>query len=245
VIAELSLVEYLLALGAVTLGATVQGSVGFGAALIAVPAIALVVPDALPVTVIVWVAPLCAAMALRERGGIDRSGVGWATLGRVPGSAMGAWVVNAVAASTLSILAGGAVLLAVTVSLLSVTVPPRPGSSLVAGFASGLMGTATSVGGPPVALLYQHEPGPVVRSTLAAMFTVGTVMSFSVLALTGAVEGWQVVLALALQPGLVLGLLLSRVVVRRLDGRGWLRPAVLAVAGVTALLAVVRGLCGG
>lgn len=240
-IADLSTGDYALALVAMTIGAFVQGSVGFGAALIAVPAMALVAPDALPVTVIVWVAPLCVAMALRERAGIDRRGVGWATIGRLPGSALGAWVVNTVADQTLSLLAGGAVLVAVIVSALSVGVTPTRGSTLTAGFASGLMGTATSVGGPPMALLYQHERGPVVRSTLAATFTVGTAVSFTVLAASGAVEGWQVVLALALQPGMVVGLLLSRVAVRRLDG-GRLRPAVLTLAGLTAALAILRGL---
>lgn len=240
-IGDVSPGDYALVLTAVTAGAFVQASVGFGAALIAVPAIALVAPDALPVTVIVWVSPLAVAMAVRERGGIDRSGVGWATLGRVPGSALGAWVVQAVAAPTLSLLAGGAVLLAVAGSLLSVALTPTRRLTLLAGFASGLMGTATSVGGPPLALLYQHERGPVVRSTLAAIFTVGTAMSFVVLAVAGAVEGWQVVLALALQPGLVLGLALSRTAIRRLDA-AWLRPAVLTVAGVTAVLAILQGL---
>ena len=46
-----------------------------------------------------------------------------------------------------------------------------------AGIASGIMGTATAIGGPPMAVVYQHEGGPRARGTLAAFFTVGAVIS--------------------------------------------------------------------
>lgn len=239
--AGLGLADYSLILAAVTVGALVQGSIGFGSALVAVPFVALVEPDALPVTMIAWATPLNIAVAVRERHGVDQPGVGWATVGRLPGTVAGAWVVTAVTAETLSVVAGGVVLLAVVTSLLPVTVALTSASKTTAGFVSGAMETATSMGGPPLALLYQHEDGSVIRSTLAANFTVGAVTSLAMLALAGAVRGSQIVLALALQPGLVLGLALSRPVTRFLDGRR-LRRAVLGVAAVAALLAIVRGL---
>jgi uncharacterized membrane protein YfcA len=240
VIAGLGIGAYAVVLAAVTLGALVQGTVGFGSALVAVPFVALVAPDALPGTVIAWGLPMNIAVALRERHGVDRAGVGWATVGRLPGAALGAWVVTAVTAETLSIIAGGVVLLAVASSLLPVAVAPTPTTTTAAGFVSGAMETATSMGGPPLALLYQRAGGAVVRSTLAVNFTLGTLTSLTMLLIAGAVRGSQLLLALALQPGLALGLAASRPVARRLDG-GQLRSAVLAVAAVAALTAIVRG----
>lgn len=240
VIEGLSFTDYSLILLATTMGALVQGSIGFGAALVAVPAIALAAPEALPATVIIWVVPLAVAMVIRERRGVDWSGVRWIVLGRLPGTAIGAWVVAVVASKTLSVLAGGVVLLAVVTSLLSAAVPLTRATKTAAGFASGLMGTSTSIGGPPLALLYQHEDGAVVRSTLAASFTVGTLLSLASLSVAGAIESWQVLLALALQPGLMVGLALSRPVSRYLDDR-WLRPTVLGFAAVAATLAIARG----
>jgi uncharacterized protein len=103
------------------------------------------------------------------------------------------------------------------------------------------MGTATSIGGPPLALLYQHHEGPVLRSTLAVVFGIGTLISIAGLAVGGEVHGWQVLLALALVPGIGVGLVAGRFLARRLDAR-WLRPAVLAVAAIAAVLAIVNGL---
>jgi len=154
---------------------------------------------------------------------------------------VGAAIVAVVAASTLSVLAGAAVLVAVALSLVTTTVVVNRATTMSAGLASGIMGTATSIGGPPLALLYQHHEGPILRSTLAVTIGIGTVISLGGQAVAGAVHGWQLLLALSLLPAVATGLALGRVVSRRVDER-WLRPAVLAFATGAALLAVGRGL---
>lgn len=228
---------------AVGVGALVQGSIGFGANLVAAPVLALADPEALPATLVLVVIPLVTVMVVREGHHVDRSGVTWITIGRIPGTALGAWVVAIISASTLSVLLGSGVLLAVGLSLVSGPVALNRVTTTAAGFASGAMGTATSIGGPPLALLYQHHEGPVLRSTMAVAFAFGTALSLVALALGGVIEAWHVLLATALLPALVVGLVLSRYVVGRLDGRR-LRPAILAFAAITAVWTIVRGLSG-
>ena len=238
---HLSAVEYLVTLAVVTVGAAVQGTLGFGANLLAVPVLALFEPAAVPAATTMMALPLANGMAVAERGHVDWPGVGWLMVGRIPGTMVGAAIVAVVAASTLSVLAGAAVLVAVALSLVTTTVVVNRATTMSAGLASGIMGTATSIGGPPLALLYQHHEGPILRSTLAVTIGIGTVISLGGQAVAGAVHGWQLLLALSLLPGVATGLALGRVVSRRVDER-WLRPAVLAFATGAALLAVGRGL---
>ena len=238
---HLSAVEYLVTLAVVTVGAAVQGTLGFGANLLAVPVLALFEPAAVPAATTMMALPLANGMAVAERGHVDWPGVGWLMVGRIPGTVVGAAIVAVVAASTLSVLAGAAVLVAVALSLVTTTVVVNRATTMSAGLASGIMGTATSIGGPPLALLYQHHEGPILRSTLAVTIGIGTVISLGGQAVAGAVHGWQLLLALSLLPGVATGLALGRVVSRRVDER-WLRPAVLAFATGAALLAVGRGL---
>jgi uncharacterized protein len=233
--------EYVLVLVAVTAGAAVQGSLGFGANLLAVPVLALVEPEALPATLTMWVLPLAVTMAIRERHGIDGRGALSIVAWRIPGTVVGALTVAAVSADTISALAGGAVLAAVAVTAGGVTVPVNRATTAAAGLASGAMGTATSIGGPPVALLYQRRDGPVLRSTLAVTFAAGLVISLVGQAAVGAVAGWHLLLALSLLPGTAAGLGVAQAVTGRIDGP-WLRPAVLVLASVTGLVAMVRGL---
>ena len=233
--------EHLLTPPAATVGAAVQGTLGFGSNLLAVPVVALFEPAAVPAATTMLALPLATGMAIGERAHVDWHGVGWLMVGRIPGTGVGAPIVAVVAASTLSVLAGAAVLVAVVLSVVTTTVPVNRGTTVAAGVASGVMGTATSIGGPPLALLYQHHEGAVLRSTLAVTIGLGTVISLAGQALAGAVAGWQVLLALSLVPGIGAGLALSRLVSGRLDER-WLRPAVLAFATAAAVLAIWRGL---
>lgn len=225
----------------VTVGAAIQGTVGFGANLLAAPVLAVIEPEALPATLMLLVLVLAVPMVQRERHGVDWQAVRWLMIGRVPGTVIGSLVVVAVTADTLSVLAGLAVLLAVASSLLSASVPITRATTIATGVASGAMGTATSIGGPPVALLYQHQEGPRLRATLAATFVFGTALSLAAVAVAGAVAGWHLALALALLPGTALGVVVSGRLTHRVDG-DWLRPMVLALAAVVALVAVVRGL---
>lgn len=87
----------------------------------------------------------------------------------------------------LSVLFGGVVLLAVLASSFSPEVNLRNRTRMVGGLASGIMGTAAWIGGPPLALIYQSRSGPQMRATLAVAFSMGTIISLSVLAIAGRV----------------------------------------------------------
>ena len=238
---HLSAAELSVALAAVLAGAFVQGTVGFGVNLLAAPVLALVEPDALPATLILVALPLAFGMAVREHGHTDWTGLRWLVVGRVPGTALGVLVVATLPADGLAAVIGALVLLAVAMSAVAPPLPVTRTSAVAVGALSGAMGTASSIGGPPPALLYQHHPGPVLRSTTAALFVVGTILSTLALAVAGQVGRDHVGLAVALTPAVAGGLLLSRLLRHRIDA-GWLRPAVLVVAAVAAVATLVRGL---
>jgi uncharacterized membrane protein YfcA len=225
----------------VVLGAVVQGSIGFGLNLIAVPVVALIQPAALPAAMIIMALPMTAGSALREHDQIDRTGVIWATVGRLPGVALGAWIVSRLEPETLALLIGGFVVLASLLSVASPALQVRPASAAAAGFLAGLMGTASSIGGPPIALLYQNAPGPVVRSTLGAAFLIGTAMSLAALALAGQVASWHWAVGAALFPAIGIGLYASRWLHDWLDA-GWLKPCVIVFAAISGLGVLAQAL---
>lgn len=237
---HLSALEIAAALAAVLAGASVQGSIGFGMNLVVVPVLALVEPAALPAVAVLLGLPLSIAMVRHELHAVDRHGVAWIFAGRIPGTALGAWIVTAVSTAALSAVVGVAVLVAVAMSVTGGVYVVRRRSCLLAGGAAGVMGTAAGIGGPPVALLYQHHEGPVIRATLAASFLVGTMLSAATLAATGSL-GWDHVgLAAVLTPAALTGAVLSRVT--HGIGGGRLRAAVLTFAALSAVVAIVNGL---
>jgi uncharacterized membrane protein YfcA len=238
---HLSAAELAVALAAVLAGAFVQGTVGFGVNILAAPVMALVEPDALPAVLILAALPLATGMLVREHGHIDRDGLRWLLIGRLPGTALGALVVATLPPDDLAAVIGALVLVAVGMSVAAPPLAVTRSTALAVGALSGAMGTASSIGGPPPALLYQHHPGAVLRSTTAALFVVGTILSASALAVAGEVTVDDVVLAAVLTPAIAGGLGLSHVLAGHIDA-GWLRPAVLVVAAVAGVATMLRGL---
>jgi uncharacterized membrane protein YfcA len=143
----------------------------------------------------------------------------------------------------LSVLFGSLILVAVLASSFSPKVALHNRTRVVGGVASGVMGTAAGIGGPPLALIYQSHSGPQIRATLAVAFSVGTVLSLAALFLAGRVGADHLLLALKLLPALLLGLGAARFVAELLAGR-WLRRAILLFAAVSGLAAVLLGVAG-
>lgn len=228
---------------AVTVGALVQGAVGLGLGLVAAPVTTLVDPDLMP-GVLLWLAALYPVITLLQEGRhVDWGNLGWAFVGRVPGTVLGVLVVSLVSTRLLGLLVGLMVLAAVVLTWQVVHLPMRREVLVGAGVVSGVSGTATSIGGPPLALVYQHVTGPRLRATLATYFLVGAALSLAGLGLAGELRRADGVWAAGLAPFLVLGFLLAGVVRRHVEA-GRTRAAVLAVCGASAAVLVVRSLAG-
>ena len=220
-------------------GFTLQGAVGFGMGILGTPILILIDPRLVPGPVLASTMVFTLMVTVRERRGIDFGGVGWALAGRIAGTLPAVAVLAVLPENQLSRVLGLMVLLAVVMSVSGVHVRPRPVTLLAGGVLSGLLGTVAAVGGPPIALLYQHASGARFRGTLSSLFFVGTIISLAALVPAGRFGEDELRLTLFLLPGAAFGFLVSRRLASRLD-RGHTRPAILAVAALAGLIVVVR-----
>ena len=170
-----------IALLAITLlamvGAVLQGSVGFGFGVFAVPFFLLIEPDLVPGPLLATAFLLTLALTHRERRGVQLGDLMWALPGRLLGIGAALWVLTIVPAEHLTAVLGGVILVAVALIASGLHVRPGPGSLFGAGALSGFMSTTASSGGPAIALLYQDESGARMRGTLSAYFMLGIVLS--------------------------------------------------------------------
>ncbi len=223
------------------LGALVQGLVGLGLGLVAAPVTMLLAPQMMP-DLLLWLAMLLPLVTLlREHDEIDWPGLRWALTARVPGTVAGVALVTLVSTRDLGVVVGSMVLLSVLLTARTVVIPVNRRTLLTAGFLSGVSGTATSIGGPPMAVLLQHRPPRQIRTTLAVYFSLGAALSLLGLALAGDLEHAPFVVAVALAPCLVVGFVLARIAGRYLP-RNQVRIAVLVVCGSSALVLLLRSL---
>ncbi|MET9963526.1 sulfite exporter TauE/SafE family protein [Streptomyces sp. NPDC006326] len=203
----------------VAVAAFVQGAGGLGFALIVAPVAGLLDPALVPVFVLASMIPLNAYVAWRERASLDLRGAGWITGARLAATPGGLLLLWAIPAGRLGLFVGAATVLAALVSLAAPAFTPSRGAYVGAGLVTGLTETATGVGGPPLALVYQHRPAAELRATIAVCFLVGEVASLALLFATGRAAPAQLGQAVLLLPALAAGAWLSRLVHHRLDAR--------------------------
>lgn len=84
--------------------------------------------------------------------------------------------------------------------------------------ASLILAAMLLLGGPLLALAYQHKPGPVLRSTVAMCFLVGEIISVIVLAASGKFTVSTFIATAGLLPFLAIGSVASRYLHYLLDG---------------------------
>lgn len=222
-------------------GSFVQAVVGLGVGLVTAPLIAVVEPGLMP-TLPLWFGLMVSGLSVAaERHDIDWRALGWSVPARVPGTVVGVWLVLVFGPRELGIAVAIMVLVAVALSLRTASVPFTRTTLVLAGFTSGATGTATSIGGPPIALLFQHRRPAEVRATLAVFFFAGTVLSISGLALAGALPLASVAVAALVSPLLLTGLLVGIRVRGRVPREGF-RLAVLAVCAASAVVLLVKSL---
>lgn len=226
----MTVVELAIAALAIGVGASIQGGVGFGMNLIAAPILAVLEPRLVPGPALVAALLLLILVAVRERADIDRRGAVFALVGRAPGTVAGALLIGSIPEEGATVTVGLAVLLAVVLNVAHLGLRPTPPVLLTAGVVSGFASTVSSVGGPPMAVVYAGEPGPVIRGTLSFIFVVGASMSLVALILVGDFGWFEARASLFLLVPGTLGFLASRWVAGHVD-RGRTRTAVLAEIG--------------
>lgn len=198
------------AMAAVVFGAAVaQGVGGVGFAMFAAPVAAMFFPQLAPGPLLTLGGFISLLTALRERAAIDWPAVSYALAGRAVGTLIAIYAMARFAPQALGVLFACMILIAVVLSVAGLRFTATPGRVSGAGVASGIMGTMTSVGAPPIAIVLQHAAPPRLRATLGMVLFLGSIFSLAMLALAKRYTGYHAGLALSLAPFLLAGFAVS------------------------------------
>ena len=229
--------ELILAIAIVFLGAYVQSSIGFGLAIIAAPILFFIDPLYVPAPVTVCALTLSLANALKHRHAISFQGLKFAIIGRIPGTVLGGLLLLWISQQALALWIGLSVVAAVILSLRNVVFNPTNTAMLAAGFMSGFMGTSSSIGGPPMALILQHQANDFIRANMAAFFVISCIMSLAMLATVGHFGLLQLRLALPLIPACLAGYWVAMRTVHLISHQN-LRRFSLTLCAIAGLIAI-------
>lgn len=225
------------------IGATVQGVIGFGLGTISTPIMALLKPDLVPVVVLCLAFIIACSTLHRAWAETDWKMVLYSNLARLPGTFLAVWALAVLSTNSLQIFIGCSVIFTMVLSSLGWTPKVNVANTLIAGGLSGFLGTSTSIGGPPMALLMKTFNPAKARGTLAATFVFGSIVSMVTLAVGGQVTTYQLKYAVLYLPLAILGLVAANYFNRFVDRRLLNRIVVIVSIGASLVL-IAQSLVG-
>lgn len=222
-------------------GAIVQAGLGMGFGLTVAPILALLDPVLVPVSALYLGTATSVAGAWSERGNIVWREVNTCISGRVAGILAGLWILLGLTSiKTFSLVFGIVILFAVLLSVVGWQLALNLRNLFAMGVVSGFTGVITSVGAPPLALIYQNQPAAKSRATLATFFAFGGAISLVVLYAAGLGNFTHFLLALFMAPPAIVGTLAGRRLKSGFDRR--YRICLLGIAAVASIMLIYRGL---
>jgi len=219
----------------------VQVSVGMGFGTIAAALMGALDPQLVPVPVIILGLVTASMGALRERQNVIAGELTRAALGRVIG------VVAAVAVlaflpdrKAFSLLFGVLVLAGISLNLSGRKLQFNHRNLYGMALLSGFMGTITSVGAPPMALVYHSRPAELIRPTLNAFFALGCMISLAGLWISDWIGLGDIMVAAVLLPAMFAGIYLARFV--PLTRNSSIGHILLGLAAIAAISLIMRSI---
>lgn len=197
--------EIIAAMLVIFIGSYVQSSIGFGLAIISAPVLFFIDPMYVPAPITVSALTLSLANAAKHRHAVSFLELKFAIIGRVPGTIAGGLLLIWMDTQALAVFLGVSVIVAVLLSLSNVRFSATRGSMFSAGLLSGFMGTSSGIGGPPMALVMQHEGSDYIRANLAAFFIVSSIMSLTMLTAVDRFGTQEMTASLPLMPAALAG----------------------------------------
>ncbi|MCH1600959.1 MAG: sulfite exporter TauE/SafE family protein [Pseudomonadales bacterium] len=230
--------EILFAVTVIFVGSFVQSSIGFGLAIIAAPLLYFIDPLYVPAPITVCALTLSVANSAKFWKSISFAGLKYAILGRIPGTIAGGMLLLWIDQRALALWLGISVIAAVALSLSNVMLKPTSPAMFSAGFLSGFMGTSSSIGGPPMALVLQHEANDFIRANLAAFFVVSCILSLAMLATVDRFAMPHLLISLPLMPATLAGYWVAMKTLHLISHQR-LRKASLILCGLAGSTAIL------
>ncbi len=237
--------ELLLASLIVLLASAAQAVTGFGFALVLVPLLAVVYDPKLVVIISISLGLICKLpLLISTWRQVQLLQIVPLSLTAIVGTYFGTQILLRADADVLRLVIGFVVVLLASPMLFDYRRPVirERLAALGVGFVSGVLGGATSMGGPPVVLLGVNQGWrkESFRANLLAFFVVSNSSSLVNLAGAGALKSSALALDVLLVPATAVGILAGNWLFKRIDHDRFRKIVVLLVIA-TGLLSVWTG----
>jgi len=234
---EWTIETFLLANFILIVSSILQMATGVSVGMIIVPFLAMISYTLIPVPIVFASLTLTVMMAYQGREHIDTKNMPQVSFGMIIGIFAALYVLKNIQFEYLGLVFGTFILLSVFISIKVKEFTLSKKMNYSGGFIAGLMGTMAAVGGQILALLFQNHPLASIKSTLAFLYTIFSVVMLVVFYLFGEFSYSQVISGFYMMPGFIIGFFAAPMFAKYFNPK-YSKAVVLAMATFGAFILI-------
>jgi len=206
---EWTIETFLLANFILIVSSILQMATGVSVGIIIVPFLAMISYTLLPVPVVFASLTLTIMMAYQGREHIDTNNMPQIGFGMLLGMFFAVYILKNIELEHLGVLFGLLILLSVFISIKIKTFKLGQKVNYSGGFMAGLIGTLALSGGQILALLFQNHPLASIKSSLAFLYTIFSLVLLLVFYVVGEFSYVQLISGFYMMPGFIIGFFIA------------------------------------
>ncbi|CAA6808102.1 MAG: Probable membrane transporter protein [uncultured Sulfurovum sp.] len=238
---EWTVSSFLLANFILIVASILQMATGVSVGMIIVPFLAMISYTLIPAPIAFASLTLTVMMAYKGIEHIDITNVPQVTLGMIAGIFVALYIFKNTHVEHLGVIFGMFILISVFISWKVSTFKLGATINYSGGFLAGIMGAMAAVGGQILALIFQNHPLESIKSTLAFLYTIFTIVMLVIFYLFDEFSLAQMISGFYMMPGFIIGLLIAPMFTKYFNPK-YAKPVVLGMATFGALALIFRSL---
>ena len=238
---EWTITTFLLANFILIVASILQMATGVSVGMIIVPFLAMISYTLIPAPVAFASLTLTTMMAYKGREHIDIQNMFQVSIGMLLGILVAIYLMKNIHFEHLGIIFGIFILISVFISVRVKAFKLGRGVNYTGGFLAGVMGSMAAVGGQILALLFQNHPLDSIKSTLAFLYTLFSVVMLVIFYLFDEFSSQQMLSGFYLMPGFIVGFFIAPLFAKYFNPK-YSKTVVLGMATFGALLLIGKGL---
>ena len=232
---EWTIPTFLLANFILILGSILQMATGVSMGMIVVPFLAMISYTLVPVPIVFASLPFLVMMSYKGRKHIDTKNIFQVSIGMLFGIFVAIYLLKNIHFEYLGITFGALILISVLISLKVKEFKLGRSVNYSGGFLSGLMGSMAAAGGQILALLFQNHPLESIKSTLAFLYLIFTIVMLGVFYMFGEFSSEHIFSGFYMMPGFIAGFFIAPMFTKYLNPK-YAKTMVLGMATLGALI---------
>jgi uncharacterized membrane protein YfcA len=182
---------------------------GVTAGMIIVPFLAMISYTLIPAPIAFASLALTGLMTYKGRKHIDTKNMFQISLGMLAGIALSIFILKNIEFKHMGLVFGLFILISVFISIKVKSFTLNKSINYTGGFVAGIMGSMAAVGGQILALLLQNHPLESLKSTLAFLYTLFSVVMLTLFYMFGEFSYEQMISGFYMMPGFIIGFFIA------------------------------------